>query len=143
MPLDTLESVPPESTIVDCGAGCQTCNGATGGFIIDDPFAMAKGTTHQLNFYANYNTGGQYNETTISNWSSDNTPVATVDNNKSRGMVTAVSVGSATMGASALNLPFYASQVCGGANCPIGTLSSSSPGCWRWCTHWPWGSGPA
>jgi hypothetical protein len=69
-----------------CTNTCTTCNGVTGVFIIDDPFAVAISGTHQENGYANYNTGQQYNVTTTASWSSNHTNIATVNNSTSRGL---------------------------------------------------------
>jgi Bacterial Ig-like domain (group 2) len=86
-----------------CGTFCVTCHGANDAWIIDDPFVVAVGTTHQLTFTVQYDSGTQYNHTTQAAWSSSNTGIATVNT----GLVNAVSAGSASMDALDANVPDY------------------------------------
>jgi len=75
-----------------CGSYCQTCNGMTSAWVIDNPFTLAVATNHQLTFIVQYNTGTQYNRTSYGSWSSSNTGVGTV----STGLTHGVSAGSFT-----------------------------------------------
>ena len=92
-----------------------------------NPFAVPVGGQKQLNFTLTWNTGNQYDFTTSSNWSSNNTPVVTVQTGLTKG----VSAGSATITAQATSAqPVYVAQICsqGTLVCPTGEPGGSSPG---------------
>ena len=75
-----------------CGTySCETCNGVTNAVVYPGSFAVAKGSTTQLNFVETWNTGQQY---TGADWSSYNPSVATVS---SSGLVTGIAAGSANI----------------------------------------------
>jgi hypothetical protein len=60
-----------------CGTVCETCNGYTSLSVIDNPFAVAAGSSHQQTAYAYWNTGQRYNITSNGTWSSNHTNIAT------------------------------------------------------------------
>jgi hypothetical protein len=107
-----------------CTNNCQECDGLTGVFVIDDPFAVAVRGTHQLTNYGTYNTGGQYN--IGGSWSSNKTSVATVAGS---GLVTGVSLGSVTISVIAIDEPVGAGYICTGpGSCPVSTFSDGGGG---------------
>ncbi len=74
-----------------CHTICIDCGGATGAFILDDPFSVAVGGQTQLTLTVQYSTGTQSNDTSIASWSSNNGNITV-----SAGLVKGVSVGAAT-----------------------------------------------
>lgn len=118
-----------------CGAFCQTCNGVTGWSFVDNPFAVAVSDQHQQTLYETWNSGSQYNDNSISSWTTSNSGVATVQTrgNTSPGLVKGVSAGSSTISAQAeLADPQYLSYWCENYqwSCPLTDVSpsGSSPG---------------
>jgi len=113
-----------------CGAPtCVTCNGVTSTAVAANPFTVPVSGQTQLNFTLTWNTGSQYNYTNSSNWSSNNTGIATVQT----GLTHGVSVGSATVSAQVTSsVPEYVQSICsesGSPVCPQGNNGASSPGC--------------
>ena len=107
-----------------CTNNCQECDGLTSVFVIDNPFAVAISSTHQLTNYGTYNTGGQYN--IGGSWSSNRTSVATVAGS---GLVTGVSPGSVTISVIAIDEPVGAGYICTGpGSCPVSTFSDGGGG---------------
>ena len=78
-----------------CVNGCTNCAGFTGLSIFDNPFAVAVGATHQLRATAYYSNGTPFDQTSASDWSSNNPAVATV----ATGVVSGVSPGALTISA--------------------------------------------
>jgi len=112
-----------------CGApSCQTCDGATATAVAANPFGVPVGGQTQLNLMLTWSTGSQYNYTNSSNWSSNNTGVATVQT----GLTHGVSAGSATVSAQATSpVQEYVQNMCsetGVVNCPSGNNGASSTG---------------
>ncbi len=109
-----------------CGLYCQTCQGATNWWIVDDPFAVPLANSHQLTMHVQYHTGTQYDHTQSSSWSSSNTSIATV----SSGLVQGISAGAATAYAENDSEPIY-SNTCQGLviDCPLNSgVQAQSPG---------------
>ena len=95
------------------------------------PFGIAKKATKQLSFMATWNTGGQYNVTGNTNWSSNKTRVATVGTttNTNRGLVTAVNPESVSMAALFGNEPYGAGYIClGNGGCPMASFGDTTGG---------------
>ena len=118
-----------------CGAFCQTCNGVTGWSFVDNPLAVALSGQHQQTLYETWNSGSQYNDNSLSSWTTSNGGVATVQTrgNTSPGLVKGVSPGSATISAQAqLADPQYLSYWCENYqwSCPLTDVSpsGSAPG---------------
>jgi hypothetical protein len=86
-----------------CGLHCITCNGATEFWIAANPFSVAVKKTTQLSFTSQYNTGKQYNLTSLGTWSSTNTKVATV----ASGLLDCTTPGTVGTDASYLAEPLY------------------------------------
>jgi hypothetical protein len=86
-----------------CGLHCITCNGATEFWIAANPFSVAVKKTTQLSFTSQYNTGKQYNLTSLGTWSSSNTHVATVN----VGLVNGMAPGPVGTSASYASEPLY------------------------------------
>jgi Bacterial Ig-like domain (group 2) len=107
-----------------CYTYCQTCNGVTGFSISANPFSVAADGQTQLTFYEIWNTGAQYDSTTLSTWSTSNSGIATVGTPGSGtpGLVSGVSGGSVTIGAkyNYNDDPAYTSYWCEGSpwTCP-------------------------
>ena len=78
-----------------CSYYCISCDGAVAAFIGIAPFTMAQGSTNQLYFQVQTNTGGEYNSS--GTWSSSNTGVATV--NSSSGLVSGIAPGTSNLSA--------------------------------------------
>lgn len=99
-----------------CSYRCITCNGAVTWYVAGSPFTILSGSSTQLSFLVNWNSGRQYNITPISTWNSSATNIATV----SAGVVHGVSEGSVTMYASDNTEPWYG-QSCGAPPmaCPV------------------------
>lgn len=114
-----------------CGPTCENCNGYTAVFTIDGLFAVGVGGTHQQNAYGNWNTGGQYNLTGNSTWSSNHTNIATVSNGGgTSGRVSGVSPGSFTASWTFTNAPVGAGYICHNPNmgCPTSTFANQGNG---------------
>jgi hypothetical protein len=109
------------------GPQCYSCNGATTTFatIVPSAFAVAVGGQTQLKSTVQWNTGTQYDLTSISTWSSSKTSVATVQ----AGLVKGVGAGSLTASANATTY-VYAQQVCSynGNACPENPIDGSGGG---------------
>ena len=86
-----------------CGLHCITCNGATEFWIDANPFSVAVKKTTQLSFTSQYNTGKQYNLTSLGTWSSTNTKVVTV----ASGLLDCTTPGTVGTDASYLSEPLY------------------------------------
>jgi hypothetical protein len=111
-----------------CGGICTTCDGVVSSSVVADPFNVAFGANTQETFVEQYNTGGQYDVTGSSNWSSSNSSIATVNS----GLVSGVSVGSFSVYSfDSVQEPAY-QVVCSdvGVDCPFSyvSLSGSAPG---------------
>jgi hypothetical protein len=108
------------------GPNCISCNGIQTTAVTANPFGVPVGGQTQLTFKGTWNTGTQYNYTTSSNWSSNNTPVATVQT----GLTNGVSSGSATITARLASAQPQYAQVCssGVPICPTGQNSGNSGG---------------
>jgi hypothetical protein len=74
---------------------CQSCNGVTSTSVFANPFTVAVNGQTQQTFYENWNTGAQYDSTSYSTWSSNNTNIATVRT----GLVHGVTPGSTNVNA--------------------------------------------
>jgi len=117
-----------------CTQECQTCNGVSSYSVAANPFTVAVGGHNQLTFYANWNTGAQYNYNSSGSWTTNNSAVATVGTkgNGTPGLVAGVSVGSPLIEVtSPATDPAYTSYWCeeGTWSCPrynIGGNGSSS-----------------
>jgi len=88
-----------------CGQYCKTCVGATEEFINADPWLVPVSGTVQETATAQYNTGGQYNRTSMGSWSTGNASIATV----SAGKVTAHAAGSTYVLSKDDGVPDYSS----------------------------------
>lgn len=99
-----------------CQWYCINCNGETSAWASPDPFGVPTGSNTQVSFMAQYNTGVQYNQTSLATWSSSNTGIATV----SGGLVRGVSPGSVQVNSNYLR-EVVAGQSCGAPAppCPI------------------------
>jgi|SRR5450432_3035003 len=91
-----------------CTYYCISCDGEVLAFV-DSPFAIAKGGTKQLTFYAKDNRGYQYS-IGGGTWSTSNSAVAAVGS--STGMATGVLPGGVTMSAYTNNIAVYNSYYC-------------------------------
>jgi hypothetical protein len=101
-----------------CTTGCTVCRGAVEAWVAADPFGVPMGSTTQLAFTSQYNTGSQYDRTSLSSWSSTDTTVATV----AAGLVSGQNPGLVEVDASDDSEPLY-SDTCQGPHldCPINT----------------------
>lgn len=102
-----------------CGGSCQSCDGGTTWTVLQDPLGLDVGYSNQQTLTAHFCSGYQYDETYDSNWSTDNTSVATVQT----GMTTGVQVGSFNVMASDPHGPICFTQ-CN----PYGSCSANSGG---------------
>lgn len=102
-----------------CFYGCNSCSGYTGASILlaAAPLFPAGATSDQLTFMVQYDSGYQYDRTSQSAWSSDNTGVATVSN----GYANAVSGGTANFRVVSNVSDPVAVTICNGyfPGCPI------------------------
>ncbi len=112
-----------------CGNVCETCNGLASVNLVENPFGVAVAGTTQQTFSVTYNTGTQYDRTTLCTWSSTNTSVASV----ASGLIRGVSAGSASVSAlDDYEEPVY-TELCTQPplpNCPLGYAQpgGSAPG---------------
>jgi hypothetical protein len=117
-----------------CYTYCQTCNGVTGFSMSANPFSVAADGQTQLTFYEIWNTGDQYDSTTLSTWSTSNSGIATVGTvgSGTPGLVSGVSGGSVTIGAryNYDDDPAYTSYWCEGSpwNCPYTYYTNGQAG---------------
>ena len=110
-----------------CGEWCGTCNGSVNAWIAADPWGVATGLNTQLTFTSQRNTGSQFNLTTASSWSSNNTGIATVNT----GLVSGRAVGAAQINSSNSNEPVYTAYACYplAGVCPVNTgVEAEAPG---------------
>jgi hypothetical protein len=108
-----------------CGWTCTSCNGDIGGTLEDDPFGLSYVGTKQETFISHRHDGTQHDVTSVSKWTSSNTPVATVN----VGLVSGHSPGSLTLSSSfsgVLNMPYGCHSEWGG--CSSHTVLVSGPG---------------
>ena len=109
-----------------CRWMCNNCNGAVSWALLANPFAVAMNGSTQLALTSTWNTGYQYNRTSIATWGSNNTSVATVNT----GLVNGVAVGNVTINGVDLGEPL-AGQSCGSPPLPCPPdqgISDSAPG---------------
>ena len=107
-----------------CFGTCTTCDGATSFSVVLNPFGLAVNAQTQESLIAPWNTGAQYDYTSTSSWSSNNTSVATVQT----GLVHGVSPGSFTATANFTDEPVYAYNCNPAISCPWGSGGASAPG---------------
>jgi hypothetical protein len=109
-----------------CGGICTTCDGVVGSSVVADPFDVTLGGNTQETFIEQYNTGGQYDVTGSSSWSSSNTGIGTVNS----GLVSGVSVGSFSVSSfDSVQEPAYR-VVCSdvGVDCPFSYVNPQGSG---------------
>jgi hypothetical protein len=117
-----------------CSQHCKQCSGPIGSSLVDNPFGVASGGTHQQTYYLRNQGGGTYDVTGSSTWSTSQASVATV----SGGLVSGVSPGSLTIGATS---PFQSENVqdCTTLQtyppCPTHTIAAGSPGTVQVCPN--------
>ncbi len=105
-----------------CGSSCITCCGVSNFGISPNPILCPIGVASQCGSTAVDCNGYSVSP---SSWGSSNTAVMTVN---SSGLVTGVSVGSATITAYFNNVPTYTGQICGGNPvCPRGSPAPQAP----------------
>lgn len=97
-----------------CGGSCQNCDGATSWTVPANPFAVSVGGQQQESLIGQFCSGGQYDYTSYSTWSSSNTGVGTVQT----GLVRGVSAGSLSVSASTTSAPVCAPQCNPYGSCP-------------------------
>jgi hypothetical protein len=99
-----------------CSETCTTCGGEVGGggAIVDDPFAVAVGGTHQLSFHVTWNGGVVYDYTSTATWTSKATSIGTV----SEGVVSGVAAGALGITALQDNVPQYRYSCQASSNTP-------------------------
>lgn len=108
-----------------CSNNCQQCDGYSSASLIDTPFGVAVGGTHQQNFTLTWNSGTQYNFNSNGTWSSSNTSMATV----ATGLVRGVSPGSPQVSVYVDGEPVEAGYICTGpSGCPVENFAQSSGG---------------
>lgn len=93
-----------------CGGYCYSCDGATGYYALIDGFYVPIGQYTSESLMAQWSTGGQYDLTNQSSWSSNNTNIATVQ----AGSVHGVGGGKVTIVASDSTVPDYVPYQCFG-----------------------------
>jgi hypothetical protein len=100
------------------GETCLTCDGAVSYSVSPNPFFVTIGNTTQLTVVANWDTGFQDDLTGSSNWSSNDTTIATVQS----GLVQGVGAGSTAINAYNSFEPVYVYHYCfnGSGGCPAG-----------------------
>jgi hypothetical protein len=100
-----------------CGGSCMSCDGFTQLSLLLSPFSLAIGGQKQETFQALWNNGTWYNYTGLSNWSSNQPTVATVQSGLGHG----VSAGSVVFNVTDSSMPVYIPYTCFGfaASCPI------------------------
>lgn len=109
-----------------CGGSCQNCDGATSWNVNVNPFGLIIAGEDQEELLAQFCSGGQYDYTSQSTWSSSNTSVATV---QAAGLVKGVSAGSLTLSAGNTTAPVCAPQCNPYGSCPAYTGGGGqSPG---------------
>jgi hypothetical protein len=109
-----------------CGVTCQTCDGYTNYVITLDDFGVAVNGTQQETATGTYYTGGQYNMTGSSTWTSSNHSVFTV----SGGLVKGVAAGTATTTSTTPPEPVQVGEYCSGnfLGCPQSPFGNSASG---------------
>lgn len=108
------------------GNNCITCDGYSVANIAASPYAVGVGGTNQLKWTLTWNTGQQYDYTSVSgtSWSSNAPTAATVKT----GLVTGVSLGSALVSTGNSSPPVYTPDFCSSGNlsCPLGQGAGDS-----------------
>ncbi len=110
-----------------CAVICMECDGLTTVFMNPSTFTVASGSTQQLHFFANYNTGGYEDMTSYSTWTSNSPSVAGVID----GDVAGVSPGSTSvMADTTYEWGIGAGYICveEGIGCPTSYLVGSASG---------------
>src|ERR1700735_5496913 len=109
-----------------CGVTCQTCDGYTNYVITLDDFGVTVNGTQQETATGTYYTGGQYNMTGSSTWTSSNHSVFTV----SGGVVKGVAAGTATTTSTTPPEPVQVGEYCSGnfLGCPQSPFGNSASG---------------
>lgn len=106
-----------------CLYSCETCNGVQSASVQPSPWTVAVFGTTQMSLTETYNTGGNYNATGQSSWSTSDGSIASVDNS---GIVTGTSGGSASITAvDNYSEPGYTGNQCGYnmPSCPLFSLN--------------------
>jgi hypothetical protein len=91
-----------------CQQNCVTCNGYSSFAVIITDFGVGVNHTYQESAIGTWNSSTQYDVTSNSTWSGNNTSVATVR----AGLTKGVSAGSVTVSAQVTSpVPEYAQQI--------------------------------
>ena len=92
-----------------CGDTCETCDGCTAFQITPNPAAAPVGVLTQLYAQCPWTTGGLYDYTESSNWTSGNSSIVEFE---SPGLANPVSPGATTVAAQMPSLPVSMGQIC-------------------------------
>jgi hypothetical protein len=108
-----------------CGYGCETCNGCTNYGVSPDPAYIESAQNYQLNSYCVWEDGTEPNYTADSNWTSQNTSVATVQNGSPHWGLAYGASGGGTSALASFYAPVNMGQIC--AALPLPQCQTTNP----------------